>query len=250
MVEQPRKKIDHGMVLAAGLGTRMRPITNTLPKPLVEVDGRTILDRNIDLMHGQSVQNIAVNGHHLFPVMQDHMKGWKDHAMTLVSEEDELLDQGGGIKNALQHLGGSDFFVLNGDAFWEEDRKSNLAALEEAWTPKEMDFLLLVAPLEITTGYHGVGDFFLDHENRISFRGEAESAPYVFTGVGIYKSSTFEAIDEKVFPLVPLYKQAVARGRLFAQVLEGHWFHIGTPDAIGLAEAKLEDVRASKTAKL
>jgi MurNAc alpha-1-phosphate uridylyltransferase len=243
MIAANRSSIDHAMVLAAGLGTRMRPITNTIPKPLVEIKGRTILDRNIDLLHTHGVKDIVVNGHHLMPVMEAHLAKLEDSRLIL-SSEPELLDQGGGIKQALPHLGSSDFFVLNGDAFWvDEAEASNLERLEQNWDAVQMDFLLLIAPVESTTGYDGVGDFFRAPDGRLTFRDDADSAPYVFTGAGIYSRTPFEAAPDTVFPLVPMYRKALAAGRLFGVELTGHWFHIGTPQGIVGAEKAMATLR-------
>jgi MurNAc alpha-1-phosphate uridylyltransferase len=235
-------KINHGMVLAAGLGKRMRPVTNTLPKPLVRVHGETILDRNIAALKQHRVENIVVNGHYLLPVLKSHLQATYDKTVHL-SEEPTLLDQGGGIKAALPHLGDGSFFVLNGDAFWSGDKHApNLARLEAAWNPADMDFLLLVCPKERATGFDGAGDFYLNEDNRISFREERETAPYVFTGVGIYARHPFENEPDEVFPTVPIFKKSMAEGRLFGLTLEGRWFHIGTPAAIGEAESAMVEL--------
>ncbi|MEO0497559.1 MAG: nucleotidyltransferase family protein [Pseudomonadota bacterium] len=233
------ERLTHAMVLAAGLGTRMRPITNTIPKPLIEVGGRAILDRNIDRLHAHGVHNVAVNGHHLMAKMQHHVSSWSDENLVF-SPEPHLLDQGGGIRAALPHLGSRDFFILNGDAFWvDTDGKSALAALEAVWNRDTMDFLLLVVPTERATGYDGAGDFFRDKAGALTFRGTAQSAPFVYTGVAIFSRAVMQAQTERIFPLVPLFRQAAAAGRLFGVELAGHWFHIGTPPAISGAETAM-----------
>ncbi|MEM1364647.1 MAG: nucleotidyltransferase family protein [Pseudomonadota bacterium] len=228
--------ITHAMVLAAGLGTRMRPITNTIPKPLVKVGGRAILDRNIDHLHAHGVRDVVVNGHHLMPKMQAHLQAHNDPQLVF-SPEPELLDQGGGIRAALPHLGDGDFFILNGDAFWINGESSRaLASLEGAWDPARMDFLLLLAAAERATGYDGAGDFLRRGDGQLEFRGDAASAPFVYTGAAIFSRAIMEKQTERVFPLVPLFKQAAACGRLHGVPLAGHWFHIGTPPAIEQAE--------------
>lgn len=234
--------LTHAMVLAAGLGTRMRPITNTIPKPLVEVNGRAILDRNIDRLHAHGIHDVVVNGHHLMPKMQSHIASWADERLVF-SPEPELLDQGGGISAALPHLGGGDFFILNGDAFWVDATGENaLASLEAAWDPERMDFLLLLAPTHCATGYDGAGDFFRDETGALTFRGSADSAPLVYTGVAIFSRAAMETQTERIYPLVPLFRQAAAAGRLYGVELAGHWFHIGTPPAIEGAETAMRDL--------
>lgn len=227
------------MVLAAGLGTRMRPITNTIPKPLVKVKGRALLDRNIDQLHARGVRNIVVNGHHLMQKMEAHLAELGDKDVVL-SREPDLLDQGGGIRQALPDLGDGDFFILNGDAFWKDDvGQSALASLEAQWDAEQMDFLLLVAPMTRSTGFDGPGDFFLETGGQLMFRGEADHAPFVYTGAGIFSRRIFSEQTERVFPLVPLFREARQKGRLFGTQLSGHWFHIGTPAAIDLAEQEM-----------
>ncbi|MEN0088337.1 MAG: NTP transferase domain-containing protein, partial [Pseudomonadota bacterium] len=189
MGEAARKPLTHAMVLAAGLGTRMRPITNTTPKPLVEVNGQAILDRNLDHLHAHGIRDVVVNGHHLMPKMESHLSARNDEKLVF-SPEPDLLDQGGGIRAALPHLGWDDFFILNGDAFWADAKVSTtgggaLAALEAAWDPARMDFLLLLASTDRATGYDGWGDFFCHDDGQLEFRGDTDSAPFVYTGAAI-----------------------------------------------------------------
>lgn len=239
-------RLTHAMVLAAGLGTRMRPITNTLPKPLVQVQGHAILDRNMDRLRDHGVRNIVVNGHHLMEQVEAHLAARavrEPEANFAFSPEPELLDQGGGIRQALPELGEGDFFLLNGDAFWKNDPGADaLQSLVQMWKPEDMDFLLLLAPVERSTGYDGKGDFFLEDDGRLRFRDDAKAAPYIYTGAAVFSRGRMVQETERIFPLVPLFRQACAAGRLYGVPLAGHWFHIGTPPAIAEAEARMAEL--------
>ncbi|CCG42012.1 nucleotidyltransferase family protein [Magnetospirillum molischianum] len=226
----------HAMVLAAGLGLRMRPITLTVPKPLVAVAGRTMLDRAIDALDAAGVTRIVVNCHWLGEKIRDHLAGRPDIAL---SPEDELLETGGGVTRALPLLGDAPFFVVNADILWTEGAVPALERLRAAWEDERMDALLLLHPTTTAVGHDGPGDFTLDSDGLPHRRGNAAVAPYLFTGVQILHPRLFEAAPEGRFSLNVLYDRALSHGRLAAIVHDGGWFHVGTPEALPSVEARL-----------
>ena len=227
------------MVLAAGLGTRLRPITDNLPKPLVEVAGRTILDRVLDALLDSGVARCVVNTHYLAPMIEAHLARRVAPGVE-VSREDELLDTGGGVARALPSLGAGPFFVINADILWREGPGgAALARLAANFDAELMDALLLLVPRERSVGYDGPGDFMSDDRGRLKRRGTAASAPYVFTGLQILNPRLFGACADGAFSLNILYDRAIASGRLFGLEHTGHWFHVGTPAGLELAEAAL-----------
>ena len=231
--------IRKAMILAAGLGTRMRPITDTLPKPLVKVDGTALIDHLIEPLAEAGVTEIVVNVHHLASMMEQHLAARPLPRVHISDERAELLDSGGGVKKALVHFGTEPFFILNADSFWIDGPQPNLARMQAAWNPDEMDMLLLVAPTAAATGYDGRGDFFMNVDGVLKRRGEKLVAPFVYAGVIITTPAFFADTPDGAFSLNLLFDRALARGRLRGLRLDGQWLHVGTPDAIGLAEAQL-----------
>ena len=236
-------KIDQAMVLAAGLGTRMRPITNKIPKPLVEVAGKTLLDHALDSLALADVQTTAVNVHYLADQIERHTKTRKNPQILISDERQELLDSGGGVKRAITPFSNAPFIILNADSFWVDTGSSNLLKMESVWNSDEMDMLLLVAPKDNSVGFDGKGDFFMNSDGQLVRRGGAESAPYVYAGAIITKPELFETIDEEAFSLNRLFDNAISAGRLYGHVLDGLWLHVGTPEAIGEAEQAVEAFR-------
>lgn len=226
----------HAMVFAAGLGTRMRPITSRLPKPLVRVAGKPLIDHTLDRLAQAGVEAAAVNVHWLADQIEAHLAKRKTPRILISDERDELLGQGGGIAKALPLLGIEPFFIANTDAFWIEGPANNLHRLAAAWDAAKMDILLLVAPVAASTGIGSSGDFHLAPDGRLTRRGEREIAPFVYTGVGILKPSLFGREKRGVFPLTPFFFEAAEKGRLFGERLDGLWLHVGTPEAIAEAE--------------
>ncbi len=232
--------ISAAMVLAAGLGLRLRPITETLPKPLVAVAGRSMLDHALDALSDAGVGTCIVNTHYLGDMIVDHLR---DRAAPFIriSAEEELLDTGGGVARALPMLGSGPFFAVNADILWEEGPGAlALTRLAETFDAACLDALLLVVPLERAVGYDGAGDFTLDDEARLVRRGKAARAPYVFTGVQVLHPRLLEDCPSGPFSLNVLYDRAIAAGRLGGLVHDGRWFHIGTVDGLHLAEAGLK----------
>lgn len=229
--------IRRAMVLAAGLGQRMRPITDRLPKPLVEIGGKAMLDHALDRLAEAGVEEAVVNVHHLADQIERHLAGRERPHVTISDERALLLETGGGVKKALPLLGDAPFFHLNSDSLWTEPSRSNIAAMAEEWDAAAMDMLLLLARREESVGFDGAGDFFRAEDGRLARRGTATRAPYVYAGVAILKPGLFADTPDGSFSLNLLFDRAIERERLFGLVLEGRWLHVGTPDAIAPAEA-------------
>jgi len=233
--------ITRAFVLAAGLGKRMRPITATLPKPLVEVAGRALLDHALDRAAEGGIRQAVVNVHYLADLIEGHVAKRKAAPEIVVSDErDALLETGGGVKKALPLLGDDPFVVFNADSFWLEGPDSNLARLVAAWSPETMDILLLVAPTATSLGYEGAGDFVMAPDGRLERRGEREVAPFIYAGVAILKPGLFADTPEGAFSLNLLFDRAIAADRLHGLRLDGQWLHVGTPEAIAAAEARVK----------
>ncbi len=229
---------DKAMVLAAGLGLRLRPVTLTTPKPLVRVAGQTLIDHVLDPVAAAGIGTAVVNVHHLADQVEAHLAGRERPKIILSDERDRLLDNGGGVKKALPHLGSKPFFVLNSDSFWIDGPRPNLERMAEAFDPERMDLLMMVAATSTASGYDGIGDYLMDPEGRLTRRGERQIVPFVYAGVIIVKPELFADTPE-VFSLNLLFDRAQAAGRLYGLRLDGQWLHVGTPDAIALAEAKI-----------
>lgn len=226
------------MVLAAGLGLRMRPITEHTPKPLVAVAGRTMLDRAFDHLDAAGVTAMVVNTHWLGHKVRDHLAG---RPGVMVSHEDELLETGGGVARALPLLGDAPFYVVNSDIIWTDGAVPALARLAGAWDDARMDALLLMQPTATAVGYDGQGDFFLDPNGVPRRRAAREVAPLLFAGVQILSPRLFRDAPSGKFSLNVLYDRALDEGRLFGIVHDGRWFHVGTPEALPEVDALLRD---------
>ena len=227
-------------VFAAGFGTRMRPLTDTKPKPLIEVAGRALIDYSLDRFAENGVEKAIVNVHYLADQIEAHLKGRERPRILISDEREKLLDQGGGIKKALAEIGGEPFYVCNTDAFWVEGPRSNLARLAAAWDPERMDAMLLVAPGAGSIGVDWPGDFDMAPDGQLSRRDPQKVAPFVYTGVGILKPEWFEGVQEDVFRLAPYFWRAAEAGRLFGLRLDGLWLHVGRPETIAEAEAAMD----------
>lgn len=234
--------IRRAMVLAAGLGQRMRPITDSLPKPLVEIGGKAMLDHALDRLAAVGVETAVVNVHHLADLVERHLAGRSAPRILISDERAALLETGGGVKKALPLLGREPFFHLNSDSLWieaeDDPARSNLARLAQAWDGARMDILLLLAERARSFGFEGAGDFFLDDDGRLRRRAAAPVAPFVFAGVAILKPELFDAAPEGPFSLNRQFDVAIAAGRLHGHALVGEWLHVGTPEAIPGANAR------------
>ena len=232
------------MVLAAGLGTRMLPLTDTKPKPLVEVAGKPLLDHVLDRLLDAGVECAVVNVHYLAEQIVAHVATRRRPRVTISDERGLLLGTGGGVVKALPKLGNAPFFHINSDTIWIDGVRPNLMRLAENFDPAAMDALLLLAPVSGSIGYDGRGDFAMASDGHLAWRGERNVAPFVYAGAAILSPAMFQKVPDGEFPLTLLFKRAQASGRLFGLGLEGLWMHVGTPDAIGAAEeAILQSVR-------
>jgi len=224
------------MVLAAGLGTRMRPLTDRTPKPLVAVAGRALIDHVLDRLADAGVERAVVNVHYLADALERHLAARKKPEITISDERGLLLGTGGAVVKALPELGDAPFFHINSDTIWIDGVKPNLARLAEAFDPAGMDAALLLAPTAGSIGYAGRGDFAFAADGRLRRRTVREVAPFVFAGAAILAPALFKDAPKGEFPLTNLFDRAAEQGRLFGLRLEGLWMHVGTPDAIALAE--------------
>ena len=226
------------MVLAAGRGLRMRPITETLAKTLVAPDGRSLLDRILDRLEAAGVEQVVVNLHHLGEQIERHLEQ-RGTPEVAFSREDSLLETGGGVRKALPLLGDEAFYVINGDTLWLDGLEPALSRLAATWDQAAMDALLLLHPTAYAMTYEGAGDFFLSPEGRVRRRGEREVAPFVFAGVQILHPRLFEGAPEGAFSLNRLYDAAAEAERLRGLRHDGEWFEVGTPKALRVAEEAL-----------
>jgi MurNAc alpha-1-phosphate uridylyltransferase len=227
------------MVLAAGLGTRMRPLTNDRPKALVEVAGRALIDHVLDRLADTGVETAVVNVHWFADRLESHLAGRERGPDIVISDEREtLLETGGGLKKAAPLLGTDPVFVANIDSVWV-DRADALNQLARLWNPSIMDAALLLARREGSIGFEGDGDFFLAGDGKLTFRGEAASAPFAYMGVHICRPDYVADGPDGPFSLSQFWRRSAAAGRLYGVVMDGDWMHVGDPQARDEAEAKL-----------
>jgi len=232
------------MVLAAGLGTRLRPVTETIPKPLIEINGRTLLDHAIDRLSLVRVERVVVNVHHKAEMVVTQLSR-RDTPRIEISKEPELLDTGGGVKQALPLLGDA-FFVVNSDVFWLNSKDDALLRLADGFDPDHMDAILLLQRTVTAVGYEGSGDYFLDASGKPQRRGEHEVAPYLFSGIQLLHRRLFDDIPDRIFSLVRLFDRAEESGRLRAIVHDGEWYHIGTPEGLAATRERLSSHRIER----
>jgi N-acetyl-alpha-D-muramate 1-phosphate uridylyltransferase len=241
MTQPPNKTTPRrAMVLAAGLGTRMRPLTDTMPKPLVKVAGKALLDHVLDRLAEQNVERAIVNVHHFAEQIISHVASRKRPQIVISDERGMLLDTGGGVVKALPELGTAPFFHLNADTLWVDGVQPNLSRLAQAFDPNAMDALLLLAPTAGSIGYAGRGDFTFGPGGRLQARPERDVAPFVYAGAAILSPALFADAPKGGFSLTTLFARAAAKGRLHGLRLEGLWMHVGTPEAIAAAEAAIK----------
>ncbi|ABD05338.1 Nucleotidyl transferase [Rhodopseudomonas palustris HaA2] len=232
MSVQPSK----AMVLAAGLGLRMRPLTDHMPKPLVSVAGKPLLDHVLDRLADAGVAEAVVNVHYLPDQIIDHTAARKSPRVIISDERDVVLGTGGAVVKALPLLGEAPFYHLNADTLWIDGVRPNLARLADAFDPARMDILLLMAPTAGSIGYAGKGDFAMAADGTLSKRKENEVTPFVYAGVAIMQPAIFQDAPQGEFSLTTLFDRAAAQQRLFGLRLDGVWMHVGTPDAVAAAE--------------
>jgi MurNAc alpha-1-phosphate uridylyltransferase len=232
MIARPK----HAMVLAAGLGKRMRPITDTIPKPLVKVAGKTLLDWGLDSLAAVGVEKAVINVHYLPDQIIAHLAGRAHPQVSVSDERAELLDSAGGIVKALPLLGAEPFYVLNADTFWIDRSLSNLDRLALAWQPEQMDILLMLAAIDQATGHSGGTDFLRGPDGRLA-RAKGDPVGLIYAGAAILSPEIFEGVDATPHSLNAYFDRAIEQGRLFGMKMEGSWITVGTPDAIAPAEA-------------
>jgi MurNAc alpha-1-phosphate uridylyltransferase len=230
------------MVLAAGYGERMRPLTLRMPKPLVPLAGRPLIDHVLDRLAIAGVETTVVNVHYLANQLEERLRrreGLKP-AIVISNERDQLLDTGGGAKRALPKLGVGLFFIHNADTVWSEGASPALTRMLALWDSAFMDCLLLLAPLASSIGYGGKGDFAMAPDGRLTRRRERQIVPFAFAGVSLCDARLFEDCPDGPFSLNLLWDRALAKGRLYGMRLDGHWMHVGSPEALAEAESWFE----------
>ncbi|THK38692.1 nucleotidyltransferase family protein [Ensifer sp. MPMI2T] len=232
--------ITNAMVLAAGLGTRLRPITDTLPKPLVRIAGKPMIDYVLDILAAAGVTKAAVNVHHFADQMEEHLRRRETPHILISDERDALMNSGGGLAKGLKLLDDGPLIVMNADLFWigeEAGKPSNIQRLADFFDPQKMDMALLCVRLEDTTGHNGKKDFSLAEDGRLARYQEGMDNPVVYAGAIAMESCLFADAPSDAFNLNIYFDRAIARGRLFGLMLDGHWMTVGTPEAIDEAEA-------------
>jgi len=227
------------MVLAAGLGTRMRFLTEARPKPLVAVGGKPLIDHVLDKLATAGVETAIVNVHYFADQIEQHLAGRRAPQIVISDERGGLLGTGGGVAKALPQLGDAPFFHVNSDTIWIDGVTPNLRRLAHAFDVNAMDALLLLAPTTTSIGYSGLGDFAMTADGRLRRRAEREVVPFVYAGVAVLGPALFADAPEGVFPLTQLFRRAEEAGRLHGLRLEGLWMHVGTPEAVAAAEAAI-----------
>ncbi|MFM8747250.1 MAG: nucleotidyltransferase family protein [Aestuariivirga sp.] len=230
---------DRAMVLAAGYGQRMRPLTLTRPKPLVEVAGKPLIGYGFDRLRAAGVSTAVVNVHYLAGQIEAWAAMQASPRIVISDERAVLLDTGGGIARALPLLGEAPFFVINSDSYWLEEGAPALARLRHAWDDTRMDCLLLLSPLARTVGYDGAGDFVLGADGRLVRRAASSGAPLAYAGGYLVAPRLFEGAPAGKFSMNLLWDRAIATGRLFGLEHAGRWLHVGEPASIALAEQAL-----------
>ncbi len=230
------------MIMAAGLGTRMRPLTNDIPKPMVKVRGRTLIDHVIDRLVAAGVTLIVVNVHYKGDLLIEHLSKRKDVEIRISDERTDLLDSGGGIHQALHHFEGEPFFHANADTVWVEGASSALEAMKARWNPATMDALMLLAATVSTVCYDGRGDFMMDAEGLLTRVPQGRISPFVWMSMEILHPRLFDTAPGGKFSINPLWDVAIKKKRLYGLRLDGVWMHIDRPEAVKESEAFLADL--------
>jgi N-acetyl-alpha-D-muramate 1-phosphate uridylyltransferase len=230
---------DHAMVLAAGLGTRMRPVTDGMPKPLVPVAGKALIDYVLDKLAEAGVGTAVVNVHYFADQIERHLEARDAPRIVISDERAQLLNTGGGVRAALPLLGSGPFFLLNSDTLWIDGVRRNLEQLARSFDERRMDALLLLAATTASVGYGGRGDFSMDPDGVLHRRGECDVVPFVYAGAALLSPRLFTDPPDGPFSLNLLFDRAIEAGRLCGMRLEGVWMHVGTPEAVAAAEAAI-----------
>ena len=234
--------IDTAMIMAAGQGTRMRPLTNDIPKALVKVNGKAMVDHAIDRVKDAGISRIVINIHAHADKMRAHLEARNDSSIIISDETDALLETGGGIKKALPLLGDKPILTHNCDSIWIEGMGATLPRLIDAFDPAEMDAMLVLAVTASIVGDVGRGDFTMEADGRIEWREPRSVAPFMYTGVQIIKPQLFADIDEQAFSTTKVWRTLTEQGRAYGLRHDGIWMHVGTPQALDDTEAFLRDL--------
>jgi MurNAc alpha-1-phosphate uridylyltransferase len=230
-------------VLAAGLGTRMRPHNGHIPKPLVEIGGKSLIDHVLDRLADAGVERAIVNVHYLANALEQHLAQRQRPQIVISDERSALLGTGGGVVKALPQLGDAPFFLVNSDTVWLDGVKPNFTRLADAFDADAMDALLLLAPTTDSIGYSGRGDYVMLPDGRLRRRAEREVVPFVYAGAALLAPALFTDAPQGAFALTQLFDRAGEKDRLFGLRLEGVWMHVGTPEAVSAADAALAATR-------
>jgi N-acetyl-alpha-D-muramate 1-phosphate uridylyltransferase len=234
------------MIMAAGLGTRMRPLTDDRPKPLVMVAGKTLIDHALDRLVAAGVTLAVINVHYKAEMVMAHLAKRKDVEIRYSEETDALLGTGGGVVKAMPHFDGHPFFIMNADTIWIEGFGRALDRMKERWNPDTMDGLLLMAAMVTAVGYEGAGDFNMDSEGHLTRVAEQRLSPFAYPGIQIVHPRLFDKAPAGPFSTNRVWDIAIAAGRLFGIRLDGVWIHVGTPEVVQEAEAILTDLPSAR----
>ncbi len=235
MTDIPKK----AFILAAGFGTRLRPHTDHRPKPMVEVAGRTLIWRALDKLRAAGIEHAVVNTHYMADVLEAHLNDYAKRYPDItihISHEDDILDTGGGVKNALSHFGDDPFFVIAGDALWSDGRVCALTRLAHEWAPDRMDILTLMQPISRMTLTHGVGDFDMRDDGRIQMSPQKTGA-YMWTNIRLNSPQIYKNIKADKFSFLDIMKNCEQSGRFIGLEHDGEWHHISTPDDLEAVDA-------------
>jgi MurNAc alpha-1-phosphate uridylyltransferase len=240
--EVPADVPETAMIMAAGLGKRMRPLTATRPKPLVEVAGKALLDHVLDRLRAAGVKKVVVNVHYLADAVEAHLES-RDHGLEFAISDERglLMETGGGLVQAAELIDSDPFLAVNSDNYWVDGPADTLKLLASHWDAAKMDALLLLVPLARAQNHRGMGDFHMDRQGRVRRREKGRVAPFVFTGIQIMSKRLLRDAPEGPFSTNILWDRAIEEGRCFGAVHQGLWFDVGTPKSIKLTESALED---------
>ena len=240
--EVPADVPETAMIMAAGLGKRMRPLTATRPKPLVEVAGKALLDHVLDRLRAAGVKKVVVNVHYLADAVEAHLES-RDHGLEFAISDERglLMETGGGLVQAAELIDSDPFLAVNSYNYWVDGPADTLKLLASHWDAAKMDALLLLVPLARAQNHRGMGDFHMDRQGRVRRREKGRVAPFVFTGIQIMSKRLLRDAPEGPFSTNILWDRAIEEGRCFGAVHQGLWFDVGTPKSIKLTESALED---------
>jgi MurNAc alpha-1-phosphate uridylyltransferase len=241
--EVPAEVPPTAMIMAAGLGKRMRPLTATRPKPLIEVAGKALLDHVLDRLRAAGVKKVVVNVHYLADAVEAHL-ATRDHGLDVVISDERklLLETGGGLVHAADLIDSDPFLAVNSDNLWIDGPADTLRLLASHWDDSKMDALLLLVPLARAQNHKGMGDFHMTRTGRLRRRERSHVAPFVFTGIQMMSKRLLRDAPAGPFSTNIFWDRAIAEGRCFGAVHQGLWFDVGTPTSIKLTEAALQDV--------